>query len=74
MPPLGRGRPHLPFHHVRLASRGTVRVHTGLGWDSRSDAYQDRRNYEWNNHGDTATLRNDRGRVVDTFSWGHHRH
>ncbi len=37
------------FHHVRLDGRATVRVHTGVGRDSRTDVYQDRRTHvaEW---------------------------
>jgi hypothetical protein len=37
--------------------------------------FQDRRNYVWDDHSDTATLRNDRGRFIDDESWGgrHHR-
>ncbi|KUM96195.1 hypothetical protein AQI95_42710 [Streptomyces yokosukanensis] len=65
------------FRHVRLAGRATVRVHTGIGRDTRTDLYQDRRTYVWNNNGDTATLRTDRGRVDDRVSWGRdrsHRH
>ncbi|MGW0771931.1 lamin tail domain-containing protein [Streptomyces sp. NPDC002676] len=50
------------FHHVYLGGRSTVRVHTGTGRDTRTDLYQDRRNYVWDNHADTATLRNDHGR------------
>ncbi|MFD5102732.1 lamin tail domain-containing protein [Streptomyces albidochromogenes] len=64
------------FDHVRLAGRATVRIHTGVGRDTRTDLYMDRRHYMWDNRADTATLRNDRGRVVDTESWGrggHHR-
>ncbi|MGW6414855.1 lamin tail domain-containing protein [Streptomyces sp. NPDC055055] len=60
------------FNDYRLAGRSTVRIHTGEGRDSRTDLYQDRRNYVWNNDSDTATLRDDRGRVVDTESWGRH--
>lgn len=65
------------FDHVRLAGRATVRVHTGVGRDTRSDLYQDRRDYVWDNYSDTATLRDNRGRTVDTESWGgrgHHHH
>ncbi|MFG3041866.1 lamin tail domain-containing protein [Streptomyces sp. NPDC048330] len=62
------------FNDYRLAGRSTVRIHTGEGRDSRTDLYQDRRNYVWNNDSDTATLRDDRGRVVDTESWGRHHH
>ncbi|MEH0517128.1 lamin tail domain-containing protein [Streptomyces sp. B21-079] len=61
------------FDHYRLAGRSTVRVHTGVGRDTRTDLYQDRRAYVWNNDYDTATLRDDRGRFVDDESWGHRR-
>ncbi|MGP3737508.1 lamin tail domain-containing protein (plasmid) [Streptomyces sp. GDS52] len=61
------------FDHVRLAGRATVRVHTGVGRDTRTDLYQDRRHYVWDNRADTATLRDERGRTVDTESWGRHR-
>ncbi|MEU6547041.1 lamin tail domain-containing protein [Streptomyces sp. NPDC046859] len=62
------------FDHYRLEGRATVRIHTGIGRDTDSDLYQDRRHYVWDNRSDTATLRNDRGRFVDDQSWGHHRH
>ena len=62
------------FDHYRLDGRSTVRIHTGEGRDSRSDLFQDRRNYVWDNRSDTATVRNDRGRFIDDASWGHHRH
>ncbi|MGW1538172.1 lamin tail domain-containing protein [Streptomyces aureus] len=58
------------FDHYRLAGRATVRVHTGYGRDSRTDLFQDRRAYVWNNDRDTATLRNDHGRFIDDASWG----
>ncbi|MEU5242615.1 lamin tail domain-containing protein [Streptomyces asoensis] len=61
------------FRDYRLAGRATVRIHTGVGRDTRTDLYQDRRAYVWNNDRDTATLRNDRGRFVDDESWGHRR-
>ncbi|KJK34078.1 hypothetical protein UK15_37685 [Streptomyces variegatus] len=62
------------FDHYRLEGRSTVRIHTGIGRDTRTDLYQDRRHYVWDNRSDTATLRNDRGRFIDDASWGHHRH
>ncbi|MBY8844625.1 lamin tail domain-containing protein [Streptomyces sp. SP2-10] len=62
------------FHHYRLDGRATVRIHTGKGRDTKTDLYQDRRHYVWDNRSDTATLRNDRDRFVDEESWGHHRH
>jgi len=46
-----------------------VRVHTGRGYDTRHDVYQDRRHEVWDER-DTATLRNDRGHRVDSVSWG----
>ncbi|MEV7192435.1 lamin tail domain-containing protein [Streptomyces sp. NPDC093510] len=64
------------FHDVRLAGRSTVRVHTGVGRDTRGHLFQDRRDYMWDNHADRAILRNDHHRTVDTESWGrgHHHH
>ncbi|WP_405999493.1 lamin tail domain-containing protein [Streptomyces sp. NBC_00829] len=64
------------FEDVRIAGRATIRIHTGVGRDTRTDLYQDRRDYVWGNRTDTATLRDDHGRTVDTESWGrghHHR-
>ncbi|MFE7807273.1 lamin tail domain-containing protein [Streptomyces sp. NPDC057430] len=62
------------FDDHRLGGRATVRIHTGHGRDTRTDLYQDRRDYVWDNR-DKATLRDDHGRTVDTESWGgrHHR-
>ncbi|MFD6279046.1 lamin tail domain-containing protein [Streptomyces sp. NPDC060209] len=63
------------FDNVRLAGRATVRIHTGVGRDTRTDLFQDRRAYVWDNNSDTATLRDARGHTVDTETWGrkHHR-
>ncbi|MFE1752051.1 lamin tail domain-containing protein [Streptomyces anandii] len=60
------------FHHYRLDGRATVRVHTGVGRDSRRDLFQDRHHVVWDQR-DTATLRNDHGRLVDSVSWGSER-
>lgn len=60
------------FDHYRLEGRATVRIHTGKGRDTENDLYMDRRDYVWDNHTDTATLRNDHGRFVDDESWGRH--
>ncbi|WP_329112379.1 lamin tail domain-containing protein [Streptomyces sp. NBC_01353] len=62
------------FRDVRLAGRATIRIHTGEGRDTRTDLYQDRRDYVWDNRSDKATLRDDRGHTVDTKSWGNHHH
>ncbi|MFD4944652.1 lamin tail domain-containing protein [Streptomyces sp. NPDC058239] len=62
------------FDDLRLAGRATVRVHTGRGRDTRTDVYQNRRgDYIWSNRSDRATLRDNRGRTVDTESWGRDR-
>lgn len=62
------------FNRLRLEGRSTVRVHTGVGRDTRSDVFQDRRRYFLDNHSDRAVLNNDRGRTVDVESWGRGRH
>ncbi|MFG2354091.1 lamin tail domain-containing protein [Streptomyces sp. NPDC048521] len=58
------------FRHYRLEGRSTVRIHTGFGRDTERDLYQDRRQDVWGDYRDTATLRNDHGRVIDSVSWG----
>jgi hypothetical protein len=58
------------FDRYHLESLATVRVHTGTGRDTGTDLYQDIRDYVWDNRSDTATLRNDRGRLVDDYTWG----
>lgn len=55
---------------LRLPGRSSVRVHTGVGRDTRTDVYQDLRRYVWDNS-DTATLRDAHGHKVDSTSWGH---
>ncbi|MEV7617558.1 lamin tail domain-containing protein [Streptomyces sp. NPDC089799] len=60
------------FKDVRLGGRNTIRIHTGHGRDTRTDLYQDRNDHVWDNRSDTATLRDGRGRTVDTESWGRH--
>jgi hypothetical protein len=62
------------FRHVTLRGHQSVRIHTGRGYDTSRDLYQDRTSYVWDNYRDTATLRDDRGRVVDTESWGGYDH
>ncbi|KIF04025.1 hypothetical protein PL81_20995 [Streptomyces sp. RSD-27] len=64
------------FGDFRLGGRSSVRVHTGSGRDTHRDVYQERRRQIWDER-DTATLRDNRGNVVDTESWGrrgHHHH
>ncbi|MFE0513812.1 hypothetical protein [Streptomyces sp. NPDC058964] len=56
----------------RVDGCATVRDHTGIGCDSRTDVFQGRRKYVWNNDQDAATLHNDRGRFVGDASWDRH--
>ncbi|MEU8890491.1 lamin tail domain-containing protein [Streptomyces sp. NPDC048442] len=60
------------FHGVRLAGRSTVRVHTGIGRDTRTDVFQDSRHYVWDNKRGTAVLKDRRGHHIDSKSWNHH--
>ncbi|THA49824.1 lamin tail domain-containing protein [Streptomyces sp. A1136] len=57
------------FAGLRLEGGHSVKVHTGQGRNTHSDVYQNRRQQIWDAR-DTATLRDDRGRVIDTESWG----
>ncbi|KOT94042.1 hypothetical protein ADK70_13155 [Streptomyces rimosus subsp. pseudoverticillatus] len=57
--------------HLRLGGHQQVRVHTGRGHDTMRDVYQNRRTYAWDNHRDTAVLRDDHRMVVDTKHWNH---
>ncbi|WKV70055.1 lamin tail domain-containing protein [Streptomyces sp. PCS3-D2] len=61
------------FPDFRLEGRSAVKVHTGRGRDSRHDLYQGRTRQIWDDR-DTATLRDHRGGVVDTESWGRRGH
>ncbi|MBM9507881.1 lamin tail domain-containing protein [Actinacidiphila acididurans] len=61
------------FTNRWLAGHTAVRVHTGIGYDTAANVYQDRRNSVWNDHR-TATLRDSHGRIVDTKSWDHRHH
>ncbi|WP_328864100.1 lamin tail domain-containing protein [Streptomyces virginiae] len=59
------------FADFRLDGRSSVKVHTGQGRDTRHDVYQDRRHQIWDER-DTATLRDNRGNVLDTETWSRH--
>lgn len=61
------------FPRIRLDGGSSIRVHTGQGRDTHRDVYQDRRQQIWDRH-DTATLRDQRGNVVDTETWGNRGH
>ncbi|MFI1154879.1 lamin tail domain-containing protein [Streptomyces sp. NPDC020817] len=51
------------FDNVRLAGRATIRIHTGSGRDTRTDLFQNSRDYIWDNRSDTANE-----------SWGRRHH
>ncbi|MFE9259021.1 lamin tail domain-containing protein [Streptomyces sp. NPDC006879] len=61
------------FGRLRLAGGAKVRVHTGAGRDTARDVFQGKREQVWDRR-DSATLRDSRGRVVDTESWGRSGH
>ncbi|WUJ31031.1 lamin tail domain-containing protein [Streptomyces sp. NBC_00388] len=61
------------FRALRLGAHKSVKVHTGHGRDTWNDVYQNRRAPIWDRV-DTATLRDARGRVVDTERLGHRHH
>ena len=54
------------FPTFRLAAGASVKVHTGRGTNTASNLYWQARWYIWNNTGDTATLKNASGTVIDT--------
>jgi hypothetical protein len=56
----------------RLGAAQSLILHTGKGTDGRPDSadrYWQSGNYVWNNTGDTATLRNSTGGMVDTCTF-----
>ncbi|MFI5754923.1 lamin tail domain-containing protein [Streptomyces sp. NPDC051569] len=67
------GRHVYRFKNLRLAGKQSVRVHTGAGRDTLHDVYQSSLRYVWDNR-DAATLRDQRGHVIDTKSWGRKAH
>ncbi|MEV0277465.1 lamin tail domain-containing protein [Streptomyces sp. NPDC050610] len=62
------------FRHLNLGGHKSVRVHTGRGHDTARDVFQNSREYAWDDHRDTATLRNAHHHTVDTKHWGHPHH
>ncbi|MFF7334027.1 lamin tail domain-containing protein [Streptomyces sp. NPDC090306] len=61
------------FHHYRLGGHSSVKIHTGKGNNTYRDLYQGKRDYVWDDR-DSATLRDDHRRVVDSESWGSRGH
>ncbi|PRY31536.1 lamin tail domain-containing protein [Pseudosporangium ferrugineum] len=57
----------------RLGARKYLYVHTGKGTNGRPDSqhrYWNRTGYVWNNGGDTAYLRTNTGKSIDSCKWG----
>ncbi len=48
-----------------LRANAKVKVHTGSGTDTQEDLYWGRSVPVWNNDGDTATLRDSSGNIID---------
>lgn len=48
---------------------GSVKVHTGYGEDNSTDLYWNRNKAVWNNGGDTATLKDSQGNIIDQKSY-----
>ncbi|MET9365970.1 lamin tail domain-containing protein [Streptomyces sp. NPDC006632] len=67
----GRSHQTYTFHDLRLGAHQSVRVHTGKGRNTSHDVFQDRRDYAWDNHADTAVLRDHHKHTIDTKSWRH---
>ncbi|HET8813506.1 MAG TPA: lamin tail domain-containing protein [Solirubrobacterales bacterium] len=55
---------------LTLAPAQHLRVHPGGGKNSKSDVYGEGQGVAWNNQGDTATLLDDSGNVIDSQTYG----
>ncbi|VUT28169.1 MAG: Intermediate filament tail domain protein [Candidatus Syntrophoarchaeum sp. GoM_oil] len=53
----------------RLSSGGRVKIHVGAGDNTAADLYMGGKTPIWNNDGDTATLFDEMGAVVDEYSY-----
>lgn len=57
------------FGVCTLAVGASVTVHTGVGVDTATDVYWNRGSSVWNDGGDTATLKDASGTMMDSESW-----
>lgn len=55
---------------VTLAPEQRLRVHAGGGRNSKSDVYGEGQGAAWNNQGDTVTLLDESGNVIDSRTYG----
>lgn len=54
--------------NFKIKSGNSVKIHTGTETDTESDLYWNSGRPIWNNDGDTATLKDANGRIIDSFS------
>jgi hypothetical protein len=57
------------FGSYHLGAGKSVVVRTGKGTNTSTTRYWGRSNHVWNNGGDTATLRTDGGKTIDSCKW-----
>ena len=57
------------FGAFTLAIGASVMVHTGVGVDTAADVYWNRGSSVWNDGGDTATLKDTGGVIMDSETW-----
>jgi len=55
------------FANITLKASASVRVHSGIGNDTASDLYFNRKIPIWNNEGDVATIRDASGKMVAVY-------
>lgn len=57
------------FGTYTIGAYGSVKIHTGKGSNTQANRYWGRSWYVWNNTGDTATVDNRSGSLVDRCSY-----
>jgi Lamin Tail Domain len=57
--------PDFMINNTQFKPHGYVKIHTGQGANSQADRYWAKSWYVWNNTGDTATLRDAGGHLLD---------
>lgn len=48
---------------------GRIKLHRGYGEDNMTDLFWQSNSHVWNNDGDTATLKDNNGEIIDTYSY-----
>jgi len=65
----GKQRHTFTFGTYTIGAHAYVKIHTGTGGRTQTDRYWNLSWYVWNNTGDTATLKDNLGRVIDRCSY-----